>query len=107
MILSLSRLDKTRRLHNIRRHPHISSQEHSSDKRRNPSDSGSTGRQKGSRPCRRTSGVDTRPPAAASHPTPSPKKGRRVVSRGRARRASAHMRLQPSLLGRGHAPPSA
>eukprot|EP00962_Isochrysis_galbana_P011700 scaffold3299_cov116-Isochrysis_galbana.AAC.5 len=47
MILRLSRLDKTRRLHNIRRHPHISSQEHSSDKKRNPSDSGSTGRQKG------------------------------------------------------------
>eukprot|EP00962_Isochrysis_galbana_P023614 scaffold7141_cov107-Isochrysis_galbana.AAC.10 len=58
--------------------------------------------------CRRTSGVDTRPPAATSHPTPPPKKGRRVVSRGRARRASAHMRLQPSLLRRGrHAPPSA
>eukprot|EP00962_Isochrysis_galbana_P037978 scaffold13382_cov132-Isochrysis_galbana.AAC.1 len=51
------------------------------------------------------SGVDTRPPAA-SHPTPPPKMGRRVVSRGRARRASAHMRLQPSLLRRGHAPPS-
>eukprot|EP00962_Isochrysis_galbana_P000308 scaffold87_cov167-Isochrysis_galbana.AAC.2 len=48
VILSLSRLDKTRRLHNIRRHPHISSQEHSPDKRRHPSDSGSTGRQKDS-----------------------------------------------------------
>eukprot|EP00962_Isochrysis_galbana_P038984 scaffold13933_cov95-Isochrysis_galbana.AAC.2 len=58
-------------------------------------------------PCRRTSGVDTPPPAAASHPTPPPQKGRRVVSRGRARRASAHMRLQPSLLRRGHVPPSA
>eukprot|EP00962_Isochrysis_galbana_P020182 scaffold5891_cov121-Isochrysis_galbana.AAC.13 len=48
MILSLSRFDKTRRLHNIRRHPLISSQEHSSDsdKRRNPSDRGSTGCQK-------------------------------------------------------------
>eukprot|EP00962_Isochrysis_galbana_P053596 scaffold25049_cov79-Isochrysis_galbana.AAC.1 len=31
-------------------------------------------------------------------PTPPPKKGRRVVSRGRARRASAHMRLQPSTI---------
>eukprot|EP00962_Isochrysis_galbana_P005192 scaffold1415_cov117-Isochrysis_galbana.AAC.18 len=29
-------------------HPHISSQEHSPDKRRHPSDSGSTGRQKDS-----------------------------------------------------------
>eukprot|EP00962_Isochrysis_galbana_P053296 scaffold24737_cov101-Isochrysis_galbana.AAC.1 len=48
VILSLSRLDKTRRLHNIRWHPHISSQEHSSDKRRHPSESGSTGRQKDS-----------------------------------------------------------
>eukprot|EP00962_Isochrysis_galbana_P002767 scaffold762_cov121-Isochrysis_galbana.AAC.1 len=47
MTLRLSRLDKTRSLHNIRRHPHTSCQEHSSDVRRNPSDSGSTVRQKG------------------------------------------------------------
>eukprot|EP00962_Isochrysis_galbana_P041151 scaffold15024_cov124-Isochrysis_galbana.AAC.1 len=46
-------------------------------------------------PCRRTSGVDTRPPAAASHPTLPPKRvgAWSAVSRGgRARRASAHMR---------------
>eukprot|EP00962_Isochrysis_galbana_P057857 scaffold30427_cov139-Isochrysis_galbana.AAC.1 len=41
MILRPSHLDTTRRLHYIGGHPHISSQEHSSDKRRNPSDSGS------------------------------------------------------------------
>eukprot|EP00962_Isochrysis_galbana_P025806 scaffold7984_cov112-Isochrysis_galbana.AAC.4 len=47
MTLRLSRLDKTRSLHNIGWHPHTSSQELSSDERRNPSDSGNTDRQKG------------------------------------------------------------
>eukprot|EP00962_Isochrysis_galbana_P013337 scaffold3801_cov124-Isochrysis_galbana.AAC.7 len=47
MTLRLSHLDKTRSLHNIGWHPRISSQKHNSDKRRNPSDSGSTDRQKG------------------------------------------------------------
>eukprot|EP00962_Isochrysis_galbana_P008746 scaffold2434_cov116-Isochrysis_galbana.AAC.2 len=46
MTLRLSRLDKARSLHNIGWHPHTSCQEHSSDERRKPPDSGSTVRQK-------------------------------------------------------------
>eukprot|EP00962_Isochrysis_galbana_P017661 scaffold5075_cov109-Isochrysis_galbana.AAC.7 len=60
--------------------------------------------------CRRPSGVCTRPPAAASHPTRPPNKGRRVVIRG-----LEHAVLPPTCgcndLYSGeampHAPPSA
>eukprot|EP00962_Isochrysis_galbana_P047277 scaffold19250_cov145-Isochrysis_galbana.AAC.1 len=50
----------TRRLHNIRWHPHISSQKHSSDLRRTPpSDRESSGRHKRSHARQRSSAVST------------------------------------------------